>query len=597
MFRFANPTYLYLLLVLAVFALLHYFGLYMRRRDLARYGEPHLVSRLIKDYSLLRGELKFWLLQASLAFFILALARPQNGTKEAERDRYGIEAIVALDISNSMLAQDVHPNRLDKSKRLITNMMKQMGDDQIGMVIFAGSAFTQVPITSDFATAQMYLDQIEPSLIELQGTDIARAIQLSQKSFTDREGINRAIFVITDGEDNEGGAVEAAKEASKAGIHVFVLGIGSPEGAKIPIPGTTQYIIDNEGNTVVTKLNEQMCRDIAKAGEGAYIYVDNSSSAQEALDKYLDQLSKTKLDVSKYTEYNEKYQLFLLIGLILLICDALIMARQNHLFQRVNLFGKKGAMLFLLLMSLGTLTSCTGDSFRDHVRRGNRNYALANDTLCQDSSYIYEACTEYERAITKDSTVAIAHYNAGNAYLLTGKDSIAMHEYMVADSLESDFGRQAHIHRNIGVLLQSNSVNAPDSMKYRLLQGAVENYKSSLRYDPKNDETRYNLALCLWQLKKDNQGQQGGGGEGQDNSEQEDQQQQKQDQQKQEQKQQEQQEQQQQQQPNEASEQMINAAMQKERETQNRMNMYDRAKRMEDTEEQEARPRRLQKNW
>lgn len=340
MFRFAHPTYLYLLLLLAAFAVLHYVGLYLRKRNIARYGDPTLVSRLVRDYSLVRGELKFWFLQLALAFFILALARPQNGTKEAERDRYGIEAFVALDISNSMLAQDVHPSRLDKSKRLISNMMKQMTDDQIGMVIFAGSAYTQVPITSDFATAQMYLDQIQPNLIQLQGTDIARAIELSTKSFTEREGVNRAIFVITDGEDNEGGAVDAAKEAAKAGVHVFVLGIGSPEGAKIPIPGTNQYIIDNEGNTVVTKLNEQMCRDIAKAGQGAYIYVDNSSSAQEALDKYLDQLSKTKLDTSKYTEYNEKYQLFLIIGLVFLILDALVMLRQNHIFQKVNLFGK-----------------------------------------------------------------------------------------------------------------------------------------------------------------------------------------------------------------------------------------------------------------
>lgn len=341
MFRFANPIYLYLLLLLVVFAVLHYVGLYLRKRDIAKYGEPQLVSRLIRDYSLIRGEVKFWLLQAALAFLILAMARPQNGTKEAERDRYGIEAIVALDISNSMLAQDVHPNRLDKSKRLISNMMKQMTDDQIGMVIFAGTAFTQVPITSDFATAQMYLDQISPALIDLQGTDIARAIELSTKSFTQREGVARAIFIITDGEDNEGGAVEAAKAAAKAGIHVFVLGVGSPDGAKIPIPGTTQYIIDNEGNTVLTKLNEQMCREIAKAGSGAYIYVDNSSSAQEALDKYLDQLGKVKLDTSKYAEYNEKYQLFLLIGLILLIIDVCIMARQNHIFQRLSIFDRK----------------------------------------------------------------------------------------------------------------------------------------------------------------------------------------------------------------------------------------------------------------
>lgn len=342
MFRFANPIYLYILGGVCLLLILLFVGeMIARRRKLAKYGDPVLVQRLMHDVSKPRSYFKFILGLLSFVMFMLALARPQNGTKEAERDRYGIEAIVALDISNSMLAQDVHPSRLDKSKRLISNMMKQMTDDQIGMVIYAGSAFTQVPITSDFATAQMYLDQINPSLIDLQGTDIARAIDLSVKSFTEREGVNRAIFVITDGEDNEGGAVEAAKAAAKAGIHVFVLGVGSPEGAKIPIQGTTQYIIDNEGNTVISKLNEKMCHEIAKAGAGSYIYVDNSSSAQKALDKYLDQLSKTKLDKTTYTEYNEKYQLFLLLGIILLVIEAVIMARQNHLFQKINLFGKQ----------------------------------------------------------------------------------------------------------------------------------------------------------------------------------------------------------------------------------------------------------------
>lgn len=340
MFRFAEPTYLFLLLSLFFFAALHYLSYYNRKRKIARYGDPELMERLIHDYSVVRQEIKFWLIQLALVFFILALARPQNGTKEMERERNGIEAIVALDISNSMMAQDVHPSRLDKSKRLVSNMMKHMKDDQIGMVIFAGSAFTQVPITSDFTTAQMYLDQITPELIDLQGTDIARAIELSQNSFTEREGVSRAIFVITDGEDNEGGAVEAAREAAKAGIHVFVLGVGSPDGAKIPISGTSDFITDNEGNIVVSRLNEDMCREIAAAGEGAYIYVDNSSSAQESLDQYLDQLSKTTLDTTKYTQYNEKYQLFLLIGLVLLVVDVMIMNRQNHIFQRINLFNR-----------------------------------------------------------------------------------------------------------------------------------------------------------------------------------------------------------------------------------------------------------------
>lgn len=248
-----------------------------------------------------------------------------------------------------------------------------------------------------------------------------------------------------------------------------------------------------------------------------------------------------------------------------------------------------------IILSLLLLASCAGDSYRDHVRRGNRNYEAAADTLCEDSTFIFEAATEYERAIAKDSMQAVAHYNAGNAYLLTCKDSAAFQEYLKADSLESAPMRQAHIHRNIGVLLQNKSLNSPDSVKYKMLEGAVANYKASLRYDPKNDETRYNLALCQWQLKKNQQNQDngGGGGNGQDQQQQQDEQQEKKDDQKQEQKQ--QQEQQQQQQQQQASEQMIQAAMQREKETQNRMNQY---RQMENADEQqEAMPRRLQKNW
>lgn len=231
------------------------------------------------------------------------------------------------------------------------------------------------------------------------------------------------------------------------------------------------------------------------------------------------------------------------------------------------------------------MCSCTGDSFRDHVRRGNRSYEAAVDTLNEDSTLFYDAATEYERAISKDASKALAHFNVGNAYLMTEQDSAAFHEYMVADSLESDFDRQAHIHRNIGVMLEAQALNAPDSVKYQLLKGAVDNYKASLRFDPHNDETRYNLALCQWQLKQNQNNDNGGcGGQSEDK---EDQQQQQE-----EQKQQEQEQQQQQQ----ATEQMINAAMQREKETQNRMNQYEQNKR-EQEERQNAAPRKLQKNW
>lgn len=341
MFRFETPEYLYLLLLLPVLAVAHYLWMLRKKRNLKRYGDPTLLKPLMKDVSRLRTEIKFWLLQFSLLFLIIALARPQYGTKVETRKRNGIEAIIAMDISNSMLAEDVRPNRLEKAKMMISNLVDNMVDDKIGLVIYAGQAYVQLPITSDYVSAKMFLETISPSQIEMQGTDIAAAIDIAAKSFTTQQGVSRAIFIITDGEDNEGGAVEAARAAAQNGIHVYVLGVGEPAGAPIPIPGTGRYIIDNEGNTVISRLNEDMCREIANAGQGNYIYVDNSSSAQKKLNKYVENLGRTEMESSVFSEYDEQFQGFILLSLFFLLLDVFILERENHVLQRFTFFSKK----------------------------------------------------------------------------------------------------------------------------------------------------------------------------------------------------------------------------------------------------------------
>ena len=341
MFRFENPEYLYLLLLLPAFAVAHYMWAYRKRRNLKRFGDPVLLKAFMRDVSRLRTEVKFWLLQFSLLFLVIALARPQYGTRVDTRKRSGIEAIIAMDVSNSMLAEDVRPNRLEKAKMMVSNLVDNMTDDKIGLIVYAGQAYVQLPITSDYVSAKMFLETISPSMIEMQGTDIAAAISLASNSFTSQQGVSRAIFVITDGEDNEGGAVEAAKAAAQKGIHVYMLGVGSPAGAPIPIPGTGQYIIDNEGNTVVSRLNEDMCREIANAGNGNYIYVDNSSSAQKKLDKYVENLGRVEMESSIFSEYDEQFQSFLLLSLLFLLLDVLVLERKNHILQRFSFFTKK----------------------------------------------------------------------------------------------------------------------------------------------------------------------------------------------------------------------------------------------------------------
>lgn len=340
MFRFENPTYLYALGLVVLLAAVHYYMNYIRRKRLRRYGEPALLKELMPDVSKIRPEVKFWLTEFALILLIFALARPQFGTKVDTRKRQGIEAIIALDVSNSMLAQDVTPCRLDKAKLLISKMVDEMQDDKIGVIVYAGDAYIQLPITSDYVSAKMFLDAISPEMISVQGTDIRTAIELGIKSFTTDSEASKAIFVITDGEDNEGGAVEAAGEAAKKGIRVYVLGIGSPQGAPIPMQGASHYIIDNEGNTVVSKLNEAMCREIAQAGNGAYIYVDNSSSAQSALLKHVDKLAKKEMESTIYSEYDEQFPGFVLLAILVLLVDGLIRERKNPLFKSIKLFHK-----------------------------------------------------------------------------------------------------------------------------------------------------------------------------------------------------------------------------------------------------------------
>ena len=329
MFRFENPQYLYMLIVIPVLTILYYYSNYRRKRRLRKYGDPMLLRELMIDVSAWRGQVKMWLLLLALSSLIIAAARPQFGTKIDTTERNGIEAIIAMDVSNSMLANDVRPSRLDKAKMLVSNMVDEMKDDKVGLIVYAGQAFVQLPITNDYVSAKMFLDGIDPSMINVQGTDIATAIELGMRSFTQKKDVSRAIFLITDGEDNEGGAVAAAKEAAKKGIRVYVLGVGSPDGAHVPIPGTTQYFIDDQGNPIVSRLSEEICRQIAHAGNGAYIYVDNSSSAQKELSKYVDKLAKAKLETQIYSEFDEQYQGFLILALLFLLLDLCLLEREN----------------------------------------------------------------------------------------------------------------------------------------------------------------------------------------------------------------------------------------------------------------------------
>lgn len=339
LFRFANIEMLWLLVLVPVFVVAYV--LYARRkcRRLEAFGDPQLVAELMPNASRVRPTVKFSLLLLAFSLLCFAAARPQYGQREQTIKRQGIEAVIALDISNSMMAEDVVPNRLERAKQMLSKMIDRMVDDKVGLVVFAGEAFTQLPITCDYVSAKMFLSNIDPSLIKTQGTAIGDALSTSIRAFgAEQSEANRAIVLITDGENHEDDAVAVATRAKEAGIKILVVGIGKPEGAPIPIPGTNDFRKDRQGNVVVSRLNEDMCREIAKAGNGIYVRCDNTNTAMRAIEKELDTLATTELETQVFTDYNEQFQTFALLALLILVIDFFIFNRKNKSLTRINLF-------------------------------------------------------------------------------------------------------------------------------------------------------------------------------------------------------------------------------------------------------------------
>jgi Ca-activated chloride channel family protein len=562
MFRFEDPIYLFLLAVIPLLAALRWLMVYQQKKRLRRFGDPELVKELMPDVSRFRPMVKFGILLLALALLIVMLARPQFGTKISREKRTGIETIIAMDISNSMLAEDVTPSRLDRSKMMVENLVDNFTNDKIGLVVFAGDAFIQLPITSDYVSAKMFLSSIDPSMIATQGTDIATAISMASHSFTQQEGIGKAIIVITDGEDHEGGAIDAAKEAKDRGHHVYVLGVGSPKGAPIPT-GNGDYMKDNTGQTVMTGLNEEMCRQIAEAGGGAYIHVENNSSAQEKLDEELGKLAKKETETTIYSEYDEQFQAVGILALLLLILEACLLDVKNPLLKNVSLFKrKKIATLFLLLVSAVTASA---QSDRHFVQQGNKQFHAGNYA---------DAEVSYRKAIEKNPRNPQAVYNLGVALMKQQKDSAAVQQFMDAGKLETNPLRRAQSYHNAGVICQGK----------KMYGEAIDVYKEALRNNPADDETRYNLELCKRQQKQQQQQQQKQDQKQQQKQDQKQQQKQEQQQKKAEQQQQQKQEQQM---SRENAEQMLNAAMQEEKQTQQRMKKA----------QQQPNRRKLDKNW
>lgn len=337
MFRFAHPEYLYLLLILPVLFLFYIYIAKARKRAIRKYGSPDLLAALMPEASSKRRRVKYFILFVAITIVIFIIAGPQFGSKLETVKRQGIEVMICLDISNSMLAQDITPNRLEKAKQMLSRLTDDLHNDKIGLIVFAGDAYTQIPITSDYISAKMFLSSINPSMVSTQGTAIGSAINLAMRSFTPDESSSKTIVLITDGENHEGDAAQAAVGATEKGVKVNIVGIGSTKGTPIPL-GNNDYMKDNAGNVVVTQLNEAMCQEIAQAGQGLYVRADNTNSALKALQNELNKMSKSEVESQVYSEYDEQFPTLAWIALVLLVAEFLTSERKNRLFRKVKLF-------------------------------------------------------------------------------------------------------------------------------------------------------------------------------------------------------------------------------------------------------------------
>ena len=340
MFRFAHPEYFWGLLLIPVLTTLFILARIMRRRALKKFGSPELLRELTPSASAFRPGFKFALLMLALALFITGAARPQFGSQLKQVKRQGVEIIIALDVSNSMMAEDIKPNRLERAKRAIDRLISKLRDDKIGLIVFAGDAYMQLPITTDYNSAQLFLASVNTQIVPRQGTAMGAAIDMAMRSFTPDPAPGKAIIIITDGENHEDDAVAAAQEARKNGIIVHTIGMGLPQGAPIPVISGSNgdYRRDKEGKIVITRLDEATLEKTSSAGGGLYI---RANTAQVGLDELFDEINKmqkSEIDARQFSEYEEQFQYFFAAGLLLLLIEFFIMERKNKYLRRIKLF-------------------------------------------------------------------------------------------------------------------------------------------------------------------------------------------------------------------------------------------------------------------
>ena len=342
MIRFQHSEYLYALALLPLLALLFWWSRRERTKALSAFGDSAMIRRLFPDVSESKPFWKFVLFAASYIFLVFGLSNPQIGTKLEEVKREGVNIIIALDVSNSMRAEDLKPNRLDRAKQAITRMLDKLSNDRIGLIVFAGEAYLQLPLTNDYGAVKMFLSAIETSMIPTQGTNIGAAVKLAGKSFNAEEKRYKTLVVITDGENHEDDALKAVKEAREEGVILHTIGMGSPEGAPIPTYAMgfqTGFRKDRAGNVILTKLNEKSLQEFAAAGGGVYVRANNTETGLNVVLEEIGKMEKKEFGTKVFTNFEDRFQYALGVALLLLVWELFLSDRNNAWWRKLNLFG------------------------------------------------------------------------------------------------------------------------------------------------------------------------------------------------------------------------------------------------------------------
>jgi Ca-activated chloride channel family protein len=343
--RFEHIEYAWALLLVPAAILLFILARIKRKKALQRFGDLPLIQQLTSEASKSKPVIKFVLAVIALTALVIGIMNPQIGSKLSEVKREGSDLIIALDVSNSMKAEDLSPNRLEKAKQAIEKLIDKLQGDRLGIIVFAGEAYVQLPITSDYTAAKLFLRNIDTDIVPTQGTAIGSAIELAAKSFgEDTKGKNRALIIITDGETHDEGAIDAAKEAEDKGIVIHTIGMGSVQGAPIPVYRNkvqVGYHKDQQGNTVITKLNEPMLQDLAKAGDGIFVRASNAEAGLNIVLSEINKLDKQEFESKRFSSYEDRFYYFIAFALILLVIEALLSERRSKWVEKVDLFGEK----------------------------------------------------------------------------------------------------------------------------------------------------------------------------------------------------------------------------------------------------------------